>query len=1013
MSRSLLLYLALFLLVIFSAAQAADLSRIARGEGDMHTGAPADAAKAPGDTILLMGPTGSGAPYIGDFESGWAGWTSIDYTLPTVTHWSVSDKNWQVFGQDPANLAAWCGEDLPACTAADSAWGYGNNSYDLLAWRAAVLDPGATSTVHITGTMVLDTEPGYDYLHLSTRGPDEAFTDYQSWDGGNSTLVLIDKTLVIPPQELRDGTDVEILFRFVSDGGWSDQDCMSPSAGACQIDDLSVTVTNGAQVIATFDDFQGGGFDHWQPVFPHGVGDFAALWTGLDDLDPCAQNFSTQVAFIDDGVVEPGTGGSHCINWCYGPGGHIVNPNGGLAGPDAYLHNGIESPIMAWPNPAYEGITLAFDVYHHEDLSPDAPGMFFQWGIRSTSGTDPQDIPDESWQDRAFVYAGEGYYRKVYPVADLMEPAPTFVQVQLAVYELGWAWGWYGIDGYPAPYFDNVSVRIYPIDGPDMYAREIDLANDGFPQSGTIDTSDLGSHSVRFDMARNIAPASHLRNDPGDSLVVDIGAVRLNSTLTGMPTLEWRLRPNTLFDPYRTSPLGTATLGSVPGWVALGPGGVPVQGRYAFDLPDTGFLFPGDVLHYFIRAQDDVASDVRTSILPPDTTGFSRFDHPLAYDFSFTARALPTLWQAGFGGYETPDILFWNDDGNRGGQDEWYGALDQLGLRAGIDYDIYDTSSPSSGVGNGLGGRATPATLADYDVILYTCGDLRTPTISNGDYLKDAGDDVGVLADWLAMGDKGMFATGDNLVNDLSGSGATTLAFAQDNLGVSLVGGDLRPLIGDQTSPRAVPLEGKGVITGTDSWLVYGGCPSLNAFDAVTPLPQAVPLAEFLDPAGLPGAYPYSALTTNTYLGSKVVSAPYDLMFIHNDPSAAKASAPLPARAVILKEVLRHLGLDMAVYYPVDVPTQQAFTASHHPNPFNPVTEIAFTLPQTGQVTIKVFTVRGELVATLLDEQRPEGPGKITWGGADNRGAAVASGVYFYQVRSGGEVKIGKMALIR
>lgn len=1019
-SRSLRL-LAILAVVCASAASAQfQPPQRAIDSGSVILGGPVGCPKAAGDTIQLMGPTGSGAAFIGDFESGWAGWTSIDNTQPTTSHWNVSDRNWQVFGQGPGNLAAWCGEENSACSPADSAWGYGNNWDELLRWRAAVPRPDLSSSVHLTGTMVLDTEPGYDYVHLSYRFQGTTYVDHRTWDGGAGSLLTIDETLFFLPGDYRDGSEVEIFFRFTSDGGWSDGDCMFPTAGACQIDDLTVIVTNGEATITTLDDFQDGTFGHWESHVPQGVGDFAFLWTGLQDLDPCKQNPTTQVAFIDDGNVVPGTGGSDCINWCYGPGGHIVTTTGGLAGPEYHIHNSILSPVMPWPDPTFDGLTFAFDVYRHEDLTADAPGIFYLWAMRSTDGSDPADIEDALWQDRAFVYyGGPDYYRPTWPLPDLMVPGRTFVQAKLEILELGYVWGWAGDDGYPAPYFDNVSIKVYPLDGPAMSAREIDLANDGFPARGSIDTGDLGSHSVRFDMANNISLASHLRNDPGDSIVVDIRAPMAGSELAGTPTLEWRLRPNPLFDPYRTSPLGSATSGSAPGWNAVSPGGYVMEERFAFDLPDTGFLYPGDVLHYYIRAQDDGGgTGLRTAILPADTTGFSDFSHPLSYHSSFTVRALPTLRMEFTGEYFSPPILFWNDFGNRGGEEEWYGAFDQLGLEYapefGFDYDVYYTNGPSSGVGNGLGGRATWQTLEGYEILLYTCGDLGIMTISNGDFQDDAGDDVGVLSQWLDLGGKGMFCTGDDLASDLFQSGPATLGFVQDRLGLaSLQSNDLRPLIGSQASPRVVPVTGNGVITWADSWIAYGGCPGINIFDAVVPAATASRLAEFCDPDGNPGAYIYSAMTANIYQGSKVVSTPYDFMSIYNDPDEAKSLAPRPARARILYDVLGYLGLDAQIFFPTDVPETGVFSASQHPNPFNPRCEIRFNLPAAGPVSVKVFGLRGELVATVLDEVRPAGAGAVIWDGRDGRGAEAASGVYFYEVRSAGDVKVGKMALVR
>jgi len=259
-----------------------------------------------------------------------------------------------------------------------------------------------------------------------------------------------------------------------------------------------------------------------------------------------------------------------------------------------------------------------------------------------------------------------------------------------------------------------------------------------------------------------------------------------------------------------------------------------------------------------------------------------------------------------------------------------------------------------------------------------------------------------------------LFCTGDDLASDLFQSGPATLGFVQDRLGLaSLQSNDLRPLVGSQASPRVVPVTGNGVIYGADSWIAYGGCPGINTFDAVVPAATASRLAEFCDPAGIPGAYIYSAMTANTYQGSKVVSAPYDFMSIYNDPEETKSLAPRPARARILYDVLGYLGLDAQIFFPTDVPEAGVFSASQHPNPFNPRCEIRFNLPAAGPVSVKVFGLRGELVATVLDEVRPAGAGAVIWDGRDGRGAEAASGVYFYEVRSAGEVKVGKMSLVR
>ena len=165
----------------------------------------------------------------------------------------------------------------------------------------------------------------------------------------------------------------------------------------------------------------------------------------------------------------------------------------------------------------------------------------------------------------------------------------------------------------PAPYLDNVSGLVTRRSGPSIVAQERYLANDGFPASGTVSTQDRAANSVRFDMAANIAPRDHERNDPGDSIVVDI-TPRTGSALN-LPVMYWTLaRRNALYDPYRSLPPNP-----VWGRVRAQSGGI-IANRYNFDLPDTGMLFPGDVLHYYIAATDILGGDARTATIPADVS---------------------------------------------------------------------------------------------------------------------------------------------------------------------------------------------------------------------------------------------------------------------------------------------------------------------------------------------------------------------------------------------------------
>lgn len=85
----------------------------------------------------------------------------------------------------------------------------------------------------------------------------------------------------------------------------------------------------------------------------------------------------------------------------------------------------------------------------------------------------------------------------------------------------------------------------------------------------------------------------------------------------------------------------------------------------------------------------------------------------------------------------------------------------------------------------------------------------------------------------------------------------------------------------------------------------------------------------------------------------------------------------------------------------------------NHPNPFNPTTQIPFALATSSHVRLSIYDAQGGLVRTLLDEERAAGPYSQAWNGRDDRGAPVASGVYFCVMRAGGFEATQKMVLLK
>ena len=82
-----------------------------------------------------------------------------------------------------------------------------------------------------------------------------------------------------------------------------------------------------------------------------------------------------------------------------------------------------------------------------------------------------------------------------------------------------------------------------------------------------------------------------------------------------------------------------------------------------------------------------------------------------------------------------------------------------------------------------------------------------------------------------------------------------------------------------------------------------------------------------------------------------------------------------------------------------DIPHTTLHLHQNQPNPFNPSTTIAFELPQTGPVDLKIFDSRGRLVRTLLvGDVFPSGRSQTVWRGRDDAGHKVAAGIYFSQL---------------
>jgi hypothetical protein len=83
------------------------------------------------------------------------------------------------------------------------------------------------------------------------------------------------------------------------------------------------------------------------------------------------------------------------------------------------------------------------------------------------------------------------------------------------------------------------------------------------------------------------------------------------------------------------------------------------------------------------------------------------------------------------------------------------------------------------------------------------------------------------------------------------------------------------------------------------------------------------------------------------------------------------------------------------------------------PNPFNPVTKIAYALPSSMKIDLAIYDISGRRIATLATGQKSAGRHETYWGGADDRGVEVASGIYFARLETPGKSEMRKLVLLK
>ncbi len=962
------------------------------------------------------------------FETNsWQGWTRLDRTAQYDTFFHVDDFSGLGGGSYgrlvpiSGTKSMWCGARANSGDPYLCGWlaapGYGDNWVQDLQTNAFSFAGLITLAYH----GIFDSELGYDYTYVQYDAGGGNWQTVATYDNVVDTVATDIITLTQAKTKLR--------FHFVADGGFSDEDGNWNSDGPVILDDIHLYDAGGLiNNTETFETARVNAVDvgiwHGRPGPSFGA--YSGLKNNLMDKDPCGDNFGTQVVFFI-GSPNPSSSypGLYDTPFCQGGGGteapcqndYIVSPVIDMTKYSTAKNTVQNGTIPAGDLPLLGGTLIEYTVYR--DLA--VPNLvFYEEYVRNITDGCPGP-----WLNDAWVWYGENqdYIYSAYDVSHLVFAD----KIQIALTCRDMCDIWYLQFGNcashtPSPWFDNVRVERYKTSGPQWSYRDLELFQDNFPEM----EFNLESY-VRADMASDINTNDNPIIRPGDSIVLQCTSPLAGGLAWdgGHPAIYMHVKasyigedlakPAKIAGPQLQGTYGyykgdDGTWTTIQGDTAI-VAGQTVNNWYMFDLNDSLFT-RGYQIEYYFTAKDALGIE---SKWPRHNSAGTVANNVLQEYLEFTC--LPT---------KNSDILFVDDFGERPdyfliGQVHayWYKVFEAV-LPANNQPDVYDVQGAASGASNGPGSRAKNKHLTDhYNTIVWDCGNLTITTITDGTVNSDKANDCQMLVDWLTLSEHrcGLWVCGDDVAFDLDALGSTpALTLMGTWCGVDYVANSFFNETGGRTGGGIVSPLVKGSNTGIfyhggvpDQFNVFGGCFIINQFDVLEktangqyaleyPLFQSTPRyagiqSATMNPAGFEARTMWFGFSY-MYMRNDVASSPTDRFHIAAD---------------VFNWFQNPINVDIT---PAETPKSTKL-AQNFPNPFNPSTTIKFDLKEKGFVTLKVYNVAGQLVRTLVNGEMDATTHSITWNGTNDRGSAVASGIYFYKMETKDFSQTKKMVMLR
>jgi hypothetical protein len=421
--------------------------------------------------------------------------------------------------------------------------------------------------------------------------------------------------------------------------------------------------------------------------------------------------------------------------------------------------------------------------------------------------------------------------------------------------------------------------------------------------------------------------------------------------------------------------------------------------------PPVTEMVVGSEIHYYFEAEDGVGNTATYPSTAPE--GYIEFSIlPISATVS------------------NPGMLLIDKHGRRmpGAERNYrhtseYYYREMLGI-LGYEWETYDVEVPSGSTSQSNGPDSSGYKY--YDTQIWFTNEFDSYTIKRPDQAN--------MIMWLNRSpekERNLLITGNDWGKELEQTGIETLSFYEVWLASQYIQNAVGVVTVDSV-PGLKEVAGGWTFMDHDDGeaILRGACPQLHYYDIVDPdggIPGVGAALEYEDMVG--ATFGAGTYYTHQTLGYQTVNLGFGMEYIAdgnvgdvagNYTAEGYFHVGVEDRVNLMGNILSFFG-QTASGDPTGVVDGMKNSLSHaYPNPFNPVTKIAYSVKEAGPVTIEVYNVAGKVVRTLLDTEIEAGAeGFVVWNGANDGGERCASGVYFYRIAAPGFTESRKMIMLK